>query len=245
MGRDGSEAPDHHRLDRGQGMTTTKLSFLRRLPQLTVKDFSSYWRGPHVKALVEEGGHREYNKTYVQNLVTECRLGSDALVFDGIAQMEVREDLPSTRRFQEDPRYLRCVRPDEDKFLDVGECAVLYCETTVIAAPPSEAHLKLMLLHAHAATSPLGGGLELSRQLLEQAPMGIKQHDIDSARVTRMSDGSLLQWPFAAITELTVDTGDRSRQVLDGVREWHITRRGSTGLTSMPAYLAAFERLIY
>lgn len=56
----------------------------------------------------------------------------------------------------------------------------------------------------------LNDHLELSRRLRERVPMGVTQHDIDSARVTRMSDGALLQWPFTAITELTVDTKDRS-----------------------------------
>lgn len=106
----------------------TKFSLLKRRVGIDRLSFVEHWRNVHVDVLVNKAGHKAYNQFYVQN---ECLKlpGFDDERFDGLAQMIPRSAEVVVRGFQEDPLYKRYVRPDEERFLDVSGCEVLYCET--------------------------------------------------------------------------------------------------------------------
>lgn len=226
-------------------MTTTKFSFLTRLPALGHDAFSSYWHGPHVRALVDQGGHRDYNQTYVQNVIVECHLGRADWQFDGVAQMEVREGLPPDRRFQQDPRYMQSVRPDEQKFLDVGRCIVAYCDSEVITAAPDSARFKLLLMHMGDLAIVQGEIPDAISHVDERSRIGIKHHAVDRSKLTQMSDGSPMQWPYTAITEFTAASEGFAREVLHGVEAWLAKRGEAANRIGTLHYMTAVERVIY
>lgn len=226
-------------------MTTTKFSFLKRSPTLTADEFSYYWRVPHVKALVEDGGHRDYNKSYVQNLVLNCALENGGMSFDGVAQMAIRERDPSAQRFQDDPRYMRSVRPDEERFLDVNKCVVAYSESKLVLAPPPDAAHKLMLMHGHGETNDRSAFTNLRQEVEARVRAGMTHHLIDRCRLTRMSDGAPMQWQYAAITELVVQDPDSIKQLMESIQAWRSKLPSNKNDRSPPQFLAAYERIIY
>lgn len=225
-------------------MTISKLSFLKRSPSLSADEFSSYWRVPHVRALVEEGGHREYNRSYVQNLILEHRLESTSSVFDGIAQMEIREDVPSTRRFQEDPRYMRSVRPDEEKFLDVGQCRVVYCTSEAVVDAPAGAHFKLFFMHAADPQMIRADLANLLQEIGGSARAGMTHHVVDHTKLTSMSDGSPARWPYTAITEIGVVASTTTSQ-LKWVSALHASISEMRSRPDALEFMTALERVIY
>ena len=125
----------------------TKFTFLKRRADLTQAQFSQHWRTTHARVLVEEGGHQRYNRRYVQNhFIHDTALGFASNLFDGAAQMIPQSAGVVTSGFQEDPLYLKAVRPDEDRFLDVTNCAVLYCESRSFHDGPESGDFKLLAL---------------------------------------------------------------------------------------------------
>jgi len=114
-------------------MKLTKFSLLKRRSDLTQAQFCEHWRHTHVQVLVAQGGHKTYNRRYVQNhFIHDSGLEGGSEAFDGAAQMIPQDAGVLTRGFQEDPRYQQFVRPDEDRFLEVGRCVVLYGESHVL-----------------------------------------------------------------------------------------------------------------
>ncbi|MCW5656008.1 EthD domain-containing protein [Hydrogenophaga sp.] len=126
-------------------MNLTKFSLLRRRADLAPAAFAAHWRSTHVRVLTELGGHAEYNRRYVQNRVLREE-GVESAAFDGVAQMLPRSEEVLQRGLQEDPRYLRHVRPDESLFLDVERCVVLYCRTEVLQPHDAAAPWKWLAL---------------------------------------------------------------------------------------------------
>lgn len=103
-----------------------KFSLLKRRPDLTWQEYSQHWRETHARVLVD-AGHAEYNASYVQNHFEPLDpTAADDLLFDGAAQMRQKSERNISAGFQEDPRYLQYVRPDEDKFMDVSRSMVLF-----------------------------------------------------------------------------------------------------------------------
>lgn len=114
-------------------MKLTKFSLLKRRSDLTQTQFCDHWRHTHVQVLVEQGGHKTYNRRYVQNhFIHDSGLPGGSEAFDGAAQMVPQSIDVLTHGFQEDPRYRQFVRPDEDRFLDVARCVVLYGDSHVL-----------------------------------------------------------------------------------------------------------------
>ncbi len=123
----------------------TKFSVLRRRADLTPDQFSRHWRTIHVHVLVTQAGHKTYNRRYVQNhFLAGPDLPGLSTEFDGAAQMLPPGDGVVTRGFQEDPLYARFVRPDEQLFLDVPACRVVYCDSQVRLADPQAGGVKLL-----------------------------------------------------------------------------------------------------
>jgi hypothetical protein len=128
-------------------VSLTKFSWLKRRPDLTPDQYSDHWRTTHVQVLVHQGGHKTYNKRYLQNhFINDSSIGFSSSEFDGAAQMIPQQADVVTRGFQEDPLYQKFVRPDEYKFLDVSSCIVIYCESSPILHDPHAGGVKLLSL---------------------------------------------------------------------------------------------------
>jgi EthD domain len=126
----------------------TKFSMLKRRPDLNQAQYSEYWRNTHADVLIKKGGHHNYNKRYVQNhFLHDVELPDLSREYDGAAQMTPQSEKMVTQGFQKDPLYMLYVRPDEDMFLDVPKCVVLYCDSyPVLGASAGSAYKLLRLL---------------------------------------------------------------------------------------------------
>jgi len=93
-----------------------------RKPELTRQQFSDYWRNVHAPLVLSVPEFMRYCRSYVQYHAVDgvAHFGSDA-GWDGLAVLTF-DDIESMNRALSDPTYLRVVRPDESKFLDVEKC---------------------------------------------------------------------------------------------------------------------------
>jgi hypothetical protein len=125
----------------------TKFSMLKRRPDLNQAQYSEHWRNTHADVLIKKGGHHNYNKRYVQNhFLHDIELPNLSREYDGAAQMTPQSEKMVTQGFQKDPLYMLYVRPDEDLFLDVPRCAVLYCESHSVLGASAGSNYKLLRL---------------------------------------------------------------------------------------------------
>jgi len=129
-----------------------KFSLLKRRPDLTWQDYSRHWRETHARVLVA-AGHADYNASYVQNHFEPLDGVDDNLLFDGAAQMRQKSERNVSAGFQEDPRYLRFVRPDEDLFMDVSRSMVVFTRAVPLKAGAAGA-FKVMSFIASGANAP-------------------------------------------------------------------------------------------
>lgn len=197
----------------------TKFSLLKRRADLTPEQFGEHWRHTHVRVLVEQGGHREYNRCYVQNHVLpglDLEIGSDA--FDGAAQMLPAHAGVLHSGFQEDPRYLRFVRPDEQRFLDVASCVVLYCESQPLLLnlrPGAIKWLVLLMRPPGMARADFLQAWQAHREALLRAPTdtwrplrGITWHEVlpDAARGMAAGERDRPDQAYDGVVELGFDS---------------------------------------
>lgn len=176
----------------------TKFSLLKRRAGIDRSSFVEHWRNVHVDVLVNKAGHKAYNQFYVQN---ECLTlpGFDDERFDGLAQMVPRSPEVVLRGFQDDPLYKRYVRPDEELFLDVSGCEVLYCETHVIGEMVADGGLAKALVLVRREPSEERKifsenwgrrARELAASGKSNGVLGMRQHWVLPGGARRMLDGS-------------------------------------------------------
>jgi hypothetical protein len=239
-------------------MNLTKFSLLRRRAGLTPQAFAIHWRETHVEVLVHHGGHRDYNRQYLQNLVLSQTSGQPgAPVFDGIAQMTPTDPGVVSKGFQTDPRYARFVRPDEALFLDVANCVVAYAESTVLRTQASVSPRKMFLLyttdHGNAANMPaLQAAMRTHACLVQRSASdgiaALTLHRFLPDSVRGMAEGAvtetsarlvgLLELKFAPGQEL--DTED----LLASVPVLRVPNRPMADI-AMPSFMVVRESMIY
>lgn len=141
-------------------MNLVKFSLLKRRVDIDRDAFSRHWRGQHVEVLLA-AGHREYNANYVQNHFFD-RADEDLADarFDGAAQLVQRVQGASPTGFQDDPRYLAQVRPDERIFLDVERSCALFTRAVALHATGRPQRVKLMTFFSLRPDAPRDGGGE-------------------------------------------------------------------------------------
>lgn len=176
----------------------TKFSLLQRRADITRAGFVQHWRTVHVDVLVNMAGHKTYNQSYVQNEF-QTLPGIDDQRFDGAAQMVPRSPEVVQRGFQDDPLYKSHVRPDEQLFLNVAGCTVLYCETTTVgSAVPADASAKALVLvrcrPGENRSSFLEAWKHHAQQLVASSTvngvLGMRQHWVVPGAARCMLDGS-------------------------------------------------------
>lgn len=193
-------------------MSLTKFSLLKRRIGTSRADFLRHWRTTHVDVLVNRARHKAYNRRYVQvEFLALPGLGDEA--FDGTAQMVPQSPAIVQQGFQHDPLYAQHVRPDEELFLDVPGCAVVYCESDDLGAVDATgAALKaLLLVQRESGTSPdclRAGWRDRAHALLADAShglRGIRQHRVLPGAATGMQGGAVLQDAPDLVEELFFD----------------------------------------
>lgn len=204
LGQDGLTAP------------LTKFSFLKRRLGSTRAAFVRHWRSVHVDVLVNKARHKAYNKCYVQNEFLDLP-GFEDQRFDGAAQMTPQSAQVVRQGFQNDPLYAQYVRPDEQLFLDVARCVVLYCESSEIGSVSGdESPLKVI---STVCRAPGADSVEFNlawkrraQVLLDGATQSgvraIQQHWVMPGAATSMLDGEVLLDAPAVVEEIFFDDVD-------------------------------------
>ena len=130
-------------------MQLFRFELLKRRDDISHQEFSDHWRTKHVEVLLSSG-HREYNLNYVQNDFRSLPGSAPAeLRFDGAPQMLQRDLGVIQSGFQQDPRYMKCVRPDEENFMDPSKTVTLFTQAVELARN-ADSQLKLMAFIAFA-----------------------------------------------------------------------------------------------
>lgn len=191
-------------------MGLTKFSLLKRRQDIRHDQFLAHWHTVHVSVLIDKARHKHYNKSYIQNDFQTPDSNGD-LAFDGAAQMVPQSIQFVNNGLQQDPRYAKFVRPDEELFLSPNKCMVLYCQSEDLGSTPKEANQRklLCLVRRRAEMNEdafLTTWLLRVRHLLEQAPMngliGSRQHQVLRGAATNMGNGSQQGQPFDVVEEL-------------------------------------------
>lgn len=126
-----------------------KFALLAPRRGLDAGQFSTHWSRTHARVLIG-AGHREYNGSYIQNHL--FAQPGERIPFQGAAQMVQRYAGNVTRGFQQDPRYLPLVRPDEHRFMDVAGSMGLFTRPVPIAgAATGGGTLKLLAFTGRTA----------------------------------------------------------------------------------------------
>lgn len=145
-----------------------KFSLLKRRPDLTWQEYSQHWRDTHARVLVD-AGHAEYNASYVQNHFEPLDAAfAGKLLFDGAAQMRQKSERNIAAGFQEDPRYLQYVRPDEDKFMDVSQSMVVFTRAVPLKEGAAGAFKVMSFISADAEADEPGAADRLDAWQLAQ-----------------------------------------------------------------------------
>ncbi len=107
------EVDERFQWDKG-GDAVTRISFVRRAPQLTHEQFADHWTNVHAPLA------RKHHPVvrYVQNVVVE-KLMPDAPDVDGIAELGFRTVHDVHHRSYDSPAGAAIIRRDIQRFLDV------------------------------------------------------------------------------------------------------------------------------
>lgn len=104
---------------------------VRRLPELTRKEFSDHWKEHHAELIQKCSNFNRHIETYIQYHHHEERYGLAALFgssgeYDGIAILKFKNKAAMEKAFME-PDYLVSVQPDEARFVDLDNCSTFIC----------------------------------------------------------------------------------------------------------------------
>ena len=105
-----------HALDGPAPVGVTRISFVRRRPDLTRERFADHWTNVHA-ALARR--HHPALWRYVQNVVV-APLTPDAPEIDGIAELGFRSIEEMSARMYDSPEGAAVIRADVDRFIDAG-----------------------------------------------------------------------------------------------------------------------------
>lgn len=111
---------------------------LRRKPSLTQQEFVEYHREKHAPLFCSLPEVQQHVRRYVQcHTISASLPGMPPITFDGITELWF-DDVAGVEAVFGSEDYLRTIRPDEEKFLDLHRCEfVLSTENVVIAGSDS------------------------------------------------------------------------------------------------------------
>ena len=105
---------------------------LKRKQSLSHEEFVSHHRNVHAKLFMSVPAVRETVLRYVQQHVLPVALpGMPPVKYDGITELWF-DDVEALSRCFSDAEYLRSIRPDEERFLDLHGCDFIVSEENVV-----------------------------------------------------------------------------------------------------------------
>ncbi len=106
---------------------------LVRKPTLSRAEFSVYWREHHAPLVISVNEFSRHVRKYVQNhiLPDSTPAGAEG-TFDGVAELWFDGKEAMATAFEE-PLYLKIIRPDELKFLNLDQCVAMVTEEISMA----------------------------------------------------------------------------------------------------------------
>ncbi|CVI64073.1 EthD domain-containing protein (plasmid) [Agrobacterium leguminum] len=194
---------------------------LRRRSDLTHEQFSEYWSTKHVEVLLS-AGLREYNYSYTQNHF-EALPGRQTsnLRFDGGPQMLQKDPTVIQSGFQQDPRYMSVVRPDEEHFLDAAKGVTLFTDVVPHKEGAKESR-KLMIFAPFADC----GSMEQGKvSLAKWQDAFLRKHGSSAASCTHYhtieSRGPTPH--FDVVVEYWLDTDEAAASLFSRIeKEWPV-----------------------
>jgi uncharacterized protein (TIGR02118 family) len=104
----------------------TVLVAAKRLPHLSVEEFTRYWLEDHAPLVLNVEPFARHLRRYVIYPLNGMSDTSDFVLgqfpgYDGIGELRF-DDLKAMKTAFAEPKYLEIIRPDEDKFLDREAC---------------------------------------------------------------------------------------------------------------------------
>jgi hypothetical protein len=230
-------------------MNLVKFSLLKRRADIDREAFSRHWSTRHVEVLLA-AGHREYNLNYVQNHffpLADGRFADDR--FDGVAQLVQRASDARTTGFQDDPRYLRDVRPDERRFLEVERSCALFTRPVPRHVTSGPRPVKLMTffrLRPDAARRDDGepAGDALADAFAALRPLVSSHIDYftvsgGSRPFTDAGEGSNLAQPLVdGVSEFAFESVDALESILRDSRFATVLRRPEWEEDASPTFIA-------
>lgn len=208
-------------------MHLVKFSLLKRRRDIDRAAFSRHWSTRHVEVLLA-AGHRSYNLDYVQNHFFDLEdRGYVDDRFDGAAQLVQRSGNAGATGFQDDPRYLRDVRPDERRFLEVERACALFTRAVsryVTARPRRVKVLAFFALRAGAERRDVGTpdvdpSFAPHRDLREIAPLvsGYAEYHTIAGGGRSFTPGDVAAQAvrFDGVTEVAFEDDDALKRALD------------------------------
>ena len=129
-----------------EGPTMIKLVFcIRRLPHLTLEEFSHYWSGVHAKIGMDAGAalpvHR-YVQTHrlerPENELLRAARGADE-PYDGVAELWWKSEAEMTAALEspEGRKLGKALLEDERNFIDLERSSVFLAEERVFVGEPT------------------------------------------------------------------------------------------------------------
>ena len=98
---------------------------LRKNPALTYEEFVHYHQTQHAPLFMSLPAVQQYVRRYVQGHLLPLALpGLPAPTYDGTTELWF-DTLEDVAKVFADAEYLRLIRPDEHKFLDLSACDIL------------------------------------------------------------------------------------------------------------------------
>jgi len=121
-------------------MRIKKFTLIRKLASLSEEAFRSHWKGSHGALVAGLPVFWKYTDRYVQNHPVKLRAPFPAeFDYDGVVESWQRPRPDMRVALNDDPDYLRYIRPDEDRFVDVSRSTIVYAEERVMLDGPETA----------------------------------------------------------------------------------------------------------
>lgn len=106
--------------------------FLRKRADMSLKDFIDYHKNKHAPLFSSLPEVKQYVRKYVQcHQIPVSIPGLPEVYYDGITELWFDDEESIGKVFGADD-YLKIIRPDEEKFLELHECGFLVSTETDI-----------------------------------------------------------------------------------------------------------------
>jgi len=201
------------------GELIKKFSLIKPRAGLGHAAFLDYWRTQHGPLVAGMPAFWRHYERYVQNhVMVPKRPGQPLPPYTGVAEFWERQLSDPPLRFHQEPIYRERVRPDELKFVDVADAAIVHAREYVMLDGP-HAKVKFMsflrrrpditheqfLRHWHDVHAPLVASVQ---GFWKHARRYVQNHCIEGSTRGYADKGGGMSGEIAGIVELWFDSMD-------------------------------------